>query len=169
MNLDTKIVISHSIKRIIKIALVTFSIGVIVIFLLYLYLLVSAGAKLGGGLREMEGKAGNKISVTQYRNEKYGFELQFPKSWQNLSVVIPNQKPYRIRFGLNNQEALFSIFVFTKPEWGDSQKGDLHPFIYIAENAEYIFGYSRAQDYTDINRERSAEVPSIVSTFKFTK
>lgn len=115
-----------------------------------------------------------------YRNEKYGFELAFPSSW-NEHIAETNKLEMNtigeydsIYFGFYAQNPLFNINVFTIDQWKkfvslEINNGRPEPN-YISKNEKYIFNVGGAQ-YTE-NQEmsdRMSEIENILSTFKFIK
>ena len=97
--------------------------------------------------------------------EEYGFSLEFPQAWNEYNVKINDNHIY---FGIPVQDSLFVISVFFKDDWQQIQSEEGPKPTYLNEDNQYVFGYSRAQDYVDTAIPRSKEVPVILSTFKFT-
>jgi len=105
-----------------------------------------------------------EVNLNTYINEEYGFSLEFPQTWNKYNVKKSDNSIY---FGIPIQDSLFVINAISKDVWERMQSEEGPKPTYLNENDEYIFGYSRGQDYVEAAIPRSKEVPAILSTFKF--
>jgi hypothetical protein len=111
-----------------------------------------------------------------YKNDKYGFELKFPKSWEGFKTKNRELnwgiygKSDSIDFGFKKQESLFNTSFLTIEQW-DKIKLDEGPKpIYINRNNEFVFVYGIAQDAVDQDiASKMKDASGIISTFKFTE
>jgi len=109
-----------------------------------------------------------------YRNEKYGFELTFPKTW---GEVTAKENGDEIWFASSNSEkgSIFYISAMTEQKWKDCQESAKTGIPSCAMNAltrnsTTIFNWgSGLQDPYPQQEARLGEVQEILSSFKFTK
>ena len=103
-----------------------------------------------------------------YTNSTYKFTLEFPQTW-NEYLVMDKIKEWGmtnihgIYFGLPLQNSMFTISVYPKNLWPEIQNREGPKPSYLGENNQYIFGYSRAQDY--LLTDRAKEILMILNTF----
>lgn len=112
-----------------------------------------------------------------YKNDKYGFELTFPDTWQGYNTA--NRKldwgsfgtSDSIDFGLPTQkDGLFNISIHSKQQWKNIQSEDGPKPGFLGENVNYVFAWAQAQYAADSNIEkRMEEAQDIIKTFKLTK
>lgn len=147
-----------------------------------LIVVVAFLAVVGGGVyfysqtksqpAKQEEKTQSASTLQTYRNEKYGFELTFPKTWGKI-VVSENKDG--IWFKSEQDSGLGSIFyieALTEQGWKDCQESAKTgiPWCavnFIAKNSTTIFNYGTGQAYPLSQDERVKEIPEILSTFKF--
>lgn len=108
-----------------------------------------------------------------YTNEKYGFTLQFPDTWEGYVTKETkwiDNKTVSIEFGLPEQELIFDITIFTPEEWEKISSEEGPKPTKISENDEYVFAYGHAQDaVNDEIVQRMEEIDDIIATFKLTE
>ena len=111
-----------------------------------------------------------------YRNNEYGFSLNFPLLWKEYktSKRMLNWGAFgtsdSIDFGLPAQNSLFNISMHTKSQWKNIISEEGPRPTYIKENGKFVFAYAIAQDAVNNEMvERIKEIKSILSTFKFTE
>lgn len=119
-----------------------------------------------------------------YRNDEYGFSLNFPESWSGYKITThkPEHQTDICFFIKEKGElsfCLFQIIVYTKEQW-DLFKEKSPQIIQDNENSKYFFRYSYMKDVSKTKNcenqelsqfqcDRSREAHQILSTFKFTK
>ncbi|HNV97097.1 MAG TPA: hypothetical protein PKL13_02145 [bacterium] len=115
----------------------------------------------------------DKSDALKYENAKYGFSVLLPKTWsaykatEKTTSVDGYGNIYGLSFDMPNQNRLFAIVVYTKEQWQKvSQEQGPKPTL-IKENEEYVFTYSKAQDYADEYVQLGNDIQSIISTFEF--
>ena len=116
-----------------------------------------------------------------YKNDKYGFELTFPSTWQGYKAINrtldwgANGTSDSIDFGFTAQGSsdialIFNVSMHSKTQWKKIKSEQGPTPTYLGENSLYVFAYSPAQDVaTDFERSRMTEIESIIKTFKITK
>lgn len=109
----------------------------------------------------------------KYENSKYGFTLNFPKTWEGYVIkerVLNWQTDgtsNSIDFGFSDQDSLFNISLHTKDQWQKIKLNEGPTPTYLGENSQFVFGSSGAQDAAnDTIRARMKEVEAILRTFK---
>jgi hypothetical protein len=118
-----------------------------------------------------------------YRNEEYGFEIEFSEEFKNLSVY-PNKHFRGYHFCLpttqsnypdsdcgdeiyNNSASVFYLAIHTHEDWRGINSHGLTPQTYLTENEDYVFVYQLSQDSPEDQALLRDEVKDILSTFKF--
>lgn len=115
-----------------------------------------------------------------YKNEKYGFSLIFPLTWEgyiakNRIFEFEDWEDYgtsdSIHFGFEAQDSLFNISIHTKDQWEKLQVQEGPGPFKLSENDQYVFGYGQAAGgvNNDEMSERFKEVPAIIETFGLNK
>ncbi len=128
-----------------------------------------------------------------YRNEKYGFRMDFPASWKGLKVIekstdwTPGVKAPTLYFCLPTKvkgypgeapgyASPFAITVFTKAQLNvirayAKKHGELpgEEISISKNNGVHYFSPGGAQDLPDDLHERMSDVQDILKTFKFLK
>ena len=109
----------------------------------------------------------------KYENSKYGFSLDFPKTWEGYTTkerTLDWRKfgtTDSVDFGFVVQDSLFNISMFTKDQWQEVQLNLGEVPNYLGENSQYIFGYALAQDApSDTIKTQVNEIKDILKTFK---
>ena len=109
-----------------------------------------------------------------YKNEKYGFILNFPVDWSNfinqerLLDWGTNGKSNSIDFGFKEDNSLFNISIFTSSQWGKIQAEDGPKPTYLGKNSNYIFGISFSGAPTnDSMMQKEKEINNIFSDPSF--
>lgn len=93
-----------------------------------------------------------------YRNEKYGFEIVFPESWEGHEIKIGTTKPpgMETRYGFyisvkdenfmsayGNNVGVYGIFIYPKKEWSEDMckdaEGPCYQGKFLGENSNYVF------------------------------
>jgi hypothetical protein len=121
--------------------------------------------------------AGNPAGSQAYTNATYGLQIQFPKTWSGY-YAIENMYPQwnTICFGVpyaNDQRfCLLQVTVFTPSQW-TNYRVDNPNVVPVTQNNRYIMVAWYSLDggggqYSAFQKERSAEIPSILSTFQLT-
>jgi len=116
----------------------------------------------------------NKESRSQgivYTNTEYGFTLIFPETWKDYTVKDETFEGvrgsiYRVSFGFTAQDELFHVNMYSKSVWNDLQSEEGPISTYLAENDQYVYAYSTAQDAANETMvARMSEVQEILKTF----
>ncbi len=110
---------------------------------------------------------------TIYKNDKYGFLLEFPNTWNNHIVKsrVLNWESLgtsdSIDFGFSAQDSLFNISVHSKDQWKKlSLEGEGALPTYLGENNKYVFAYGVAQfTANDTMIAKMGEIKNIMKTF----
>lgn len=121
----------------------------------------------------VEEKASVVSKKITYKNDKYGFSIDFPDTWKGYTVTEKNEVseyyPREASFSFDlGGEMLFAVGVFTKEQFANVDP-DENPIIHdskIAENASYVFTAVGSQDNSDFLYVRRGEVEGILDTFK---
>ncbi|MFZ5365644.1 MAG: hypothetical protein ACOZBH_05635 [Patescibacteria group bacterium] len=115
------------------------------------------------------------LKAIDYYNQRYGFGLTLPASWENYSVTVKSTNwsnriiATSLYFGFPEQaDGLFAITVFTKDQW-DKLSG-LSPAergaAYLGENSMYVFAWARSQFSANKEMEiKALEIENIVNSF----
>jgi hypothetical protein len=111
-----------------------------------------------------------------YTNSTYGFTLTFPQTWKEY--ITKNRvldwgtsgTSDSIDFGFSFLDSIFNVSVHSKSQWQKIVSTEDSKPIYLGENSQYIFGYTRAKDQTSDNYDysiaiRMLDVKDIVKTF----
>ena len=118
----------------------------------------------------------NNIGTFVYHNSEYKFSLDFPYAWETAGFITSNRSidwgdigtNDSIDFGLTDQYSLFNISIVTHSQWQQMQSIEGPKPEYLAENDEYVFCLSHAQDAANNSIvERMEEIPEIIETFEF--
>ena len=120
-----------------------------------------------------------------YKNEKYGFELDFLESWKGYKLTIKEYPQWtEMCFAIagkgERSYCILQIVVYTKEQWASFK--EKYPNAKNAkednQNSKYIFKYGYTTDNSSYEEcesvqlskfqcDRSREVPQILSSFKF--
>lgn len=118
-----------------------------------------------------------------FTNNRYGFSLTFPETWQTRTVhtdilEFGNYTFYSdldsIIFGLPDKKDIFYIAIFTKEQWKKVTPETGPNPGYLGENNKYVFAWGNPEDaYMGGSFEqgsiRMAEVEEIIKSFVTTK
>lgn len=99
-----------------------------------------------------------------YKSEAFGFTLTFPDSW---SGYRPKETARGVDFGVEDQENVFSVNVYTLKDWDSEVKnagGKVLPTV-LKKNDTHVFVVERAQDFTEKVMPLISVYPSILTTF----
>ena len=117
----------------------------------------------------------------KYKNEKIGFEIQLPKTWQGYSVTSTNSvnlSSVGFSFKQNHQPfIIFQINQYTKVQWNSLKKNSMIKLIDQPNGSVLACDgcCSNTSDTTgggqfdQFQIARCKEVPSILKTIKFVK
>ena len=113
-----------------------------------------------------------------YSNPEYGFEVKFPKSWQDYKIKTEKNKsgvtyvrfdfPYSFNGISRYYDSALVIAVYPKEIWEKESKETTFSFIKIKEEGAHLFGYMKGHDMGG-NKElekASQDIPNIINTFK---
>lgn len=104
-----------------------------------------------------------------YHNNRYGYNMKFPKGWKGMRVktasgydgVFVNYKLYSN--SMSQRYTMFSIQVITQEQYALYGAG---MGTYLGENDDYVFVYFHAQDTASDLYARARELDSIIDTFE---
>ncbi len=101
-----------------------------------------------------------------YVNEKYGYSLLLP-----IGMYIDEDNRDAIQIGAIDQHSLLNVLVFPKSKWREMLDDELNPFVYIAENENYVVTWEKAQDTTEEIRNINCFInyDGIIKSFKWVK
>lgn len=118
-------------------------------------------------------------SLQVYRNEKYGFELTFPKTWGKVTTT---ENGYNIFFRSSNAEGdglIFYISAMTEQEWKDCEEsaktgipncaGMPIDNAMVNDSGMVINWASSNQDPYPLQEERLQELDEVFASFKYTR
>jgi hypothetical protein len=106
-----------------------------------------------------------------YQNEKYGFALTFPETWSGYRVTEATSSVW---FGVEDQDQVFAISVYSLQEWEDLTKESKKagakalPGV-VGKDASHIFVVERAQNFSEKVMSLISVYPSILTTFAVKK
>lgn len=113
-----------------------------------------------------------------YQNDKLGFTLKFPPSWESFSSHTEEFSTYRyVNFSFTGDHQPFEIFKimqFSKEEWERINKNisfmildnNIYPPLVCDGCCREKADISGGGQFDAFQQERCAEVPKILSTFK---
>ena len=87
-----------------------------------------------------------------YRNETYGFTLQYPQTWERLLKIA--SEPVQFSDGSQGEallftydgDFLFSISIYTRSQWVLRLKVDYPNPVHLTENSSFVFAYTATQN-----------------------
>lgn len=121
-----------------------------------------------------------------YTNSTYGYSMTFNDKWAGYKIktVVPTDGSATAYLHVNlpttSTDALWAkdgttnlagyasvmaINVFTPAQWA-ALDGTPGQGTKLAENAHYVFSYSRAQDFPTDLQAAASDIPTVVATFK---
>ncbi len=113
------------------------------------------------------------VAGLKYKNDKYGFSLQFPMSWVGYvakqSKIDWNEEEQidSVEFSFGIAKPLLKIFIFTKNQYNNLSESEKLPE-FIKQGARYVFTYSIDEEAKDdISKERLSTIKDIVSSLNF--
>ncbi len=134
----------------------------------------------GAGVGYFAVKKQKTVDRLVYKNDQYGFSLEFPESWKGYVVNTETNdwggsigQSEAILFGFPAQKDLFVIYPFPLAKIQEFKINKLNPIDslgpvdYTAENSQYVFYRQTAQDVVNADMvEKMSEVGSVLATFK---
>lgn len=115
-----------------------------------------------------------------YKNEKFGFELKFPKSWDGHNVIEADYPIYSYAaFSFSNGHqpfSIFSIIQYSKEKWETTGKNPLLRVLSQTDETVLVCDgccdeggdTTGGGEFDEFQIERCKEVPEIIKTFKIT-
>ncbi len=115
-----------------------------------------------------------QIQGTKYYNEKYGFTIIIPDTWDQYE-----SKESKMDLGdvgefdsvdvyFEKEKPIFSITMISKDAWDEAQKIDSYKPVKLSENDKFVFAFSFHEDAEQVLRESlRTDIEAIASTFKF--
>lgn len=116
----------------------------------------------------------------KYQNEKYGFEIQFPKTWQGYSVTaLDSINNFSVGFSFKDPHQPFTIFQivrYTKDQWNALNKNSMTKIatkpdgsVLACDGCCSINSDFTGGQFDQFQIARCKEVPNILQSFKLTK
>lgn len=117
----------------------------------------------------------------KYQNEKYGFEIQFPKTWQGYSVTpLDSTNNFSVGFSFKEPHQPFTIFQivrYTKDQWVDLNKNSMTKLSTQPDGSVLACDgccsinsdFTGGGQFDEFQISRCKEVPNILQSFKLTK
>jgi hypothetical protein len=118
-----------------------------------------------------------------YKNTQYGFQLTFPESWkgykfyaqsidgttQTWYVELPTTDANYVKAESTHEAGYYSLFAisaYTQDQWAALQGEEGPKPTQIGTSGNYVFAYSPAQAGPSDISSKTADVKTIIATFK---
>lgn len=99
-------------------------------------------------------------SWPKYTNETFGFELNFPKTWEGYLIT---ENANFIDFGFKEQNPVARISIIGPEQWEQVRQQENNGLVYVGETEQFIIVYSLVAETVDENIQALVlEFPSIM-------
>ena len=108
-------------------------------------------------------KFNTKNWSASYTSDTFKFSLTFPEAWGSYRT---KELPNGVQFGVEDQDDVFSVIVYTAKEWSDMSKNKNVTLPSVLKKSEtHVFTVSLAKNLSEKVMPLLSTYPSILTTF----